>query len=140
MSSNSKFYGSANPHLLSQIRTELAWEGKYDEHGNRREVDTIGGAIPLQKIETINEPRSEAAMAGQLDIFEKQMKPLDDFRNMLIWGDNKLVMASLITGGRYLLVPRPRIYNFRNTRLAHQEKEVTNPKEPSKTSSSGSKG
>ena len=31
MSTNSKPYGPANPHPLSQLRTELLWEGKYDE-------------------------------------------------------------------------------------------------------------
>ncbi len=42
-----------NPHLLSQMKTELIWEGKYDEHGNRREGDIAGCAMPLQQIETI---------------------------------------------------------------------------------------
>ncbi|MGA2222876.1 MAG: DNA methyltransferase [Syntrophobacteraceae bacterium] len=96
MSSNGKAYGPANPHPLSQLRTELVWEGKYDEYGNRREVDVAGHSMPMQKIETIDQPRSEAAAAGQLEIFEKKTKRLDDFRNMLIWGDNKLVMASLL--------------------------------------------
>jgi adenine-specific DNA-methyltransferase len=93
---NGKPYGPANPHPLSQLRTELVWEGKYDEYGNRREVDVAGISMPMQKIETIDQPRSEAAAAGQLDMFEKTSKRLDDFRNMLIWGDNKLVMASLL--------------------------------------------
>ncbi len=96
MSSNGKPYGPANPHPLSQLRTELVWEGKYDEYGNRREIDVAGLSMPMQKIETIDQPRSEAAAAGQLAMFEKKTKRLDDFRNMLIWGDNKLVMASLL--------------------------------------------
>ena len=37
MRSNGKPYGPANPHPLSLLRTELVWEGKYDEYGNRRE-------------------------------------------------------------------------------------------------------
>jgi adenine-specific DNA-methyltransferase len=90
-------YGPANPHPLSQLRTELVWEGKYDEYGNRREVDVAGVSMPMQKIETIDQPRSEAVAAGQLDMFERKTKRLDDFRNMLIWGDNKLVMASLLS-------------------------------------------
>src|SRR5713101_1556870 len=89
-------YGIDNPHPLSQRTTELVWEGKYDEYGNRREVDIAGSSLPMQKIETIDEPRSEAVAAGQLDIFKKQTKRLDDFRNMLIWSDNKLLMASLL--------------------------------------------
>src|SRR5260370_41959083 len=96
MSRKGNPYGPANPHPLSQLRTELGWEGKYDEYGNRRDVDVAGSSMPMQKIETIDQPRSEAAAAGQLDIFEKKTKRLDDFRNMLIWGDNKLVMASLL--------------------------------------------
>ena len=92
-------YGAQNPHPLSQLRTELVWEGKYDEYGNRREVDIAGCAMPLQKIETIDEPRSRAeANKDEATLFElrKQAEKLGDFRNMLIWGDNKLVMASLL--------------------------------------------
>jgi adenine-specific DNA-methyltransferase len=94
--SKNPVYGPGNPHPLSELKTELIWEGKYDEYGNRREVDMSGCAMPLQKIETIDQPRSEAAAKGQLALFEKKTKRLDDFRNMLIWGDNKLVMASLL--------------------------------------------
>lgn len=54
-------YGPQNPHPLSKLKTELVWEGKYDEHGSRREVDVAGTAFPVQKIETIDQPRSEAA-------------------------------------------------------------------------------
>src|SRR5205823_1598752 len=78
------------------MRTELVWEGKYDEYGNRRAVDVAGLAMPLQKIETIDQPRAEADEAGQLAMFEKKSPRRDDFRNRLIWGDNKLVMASLL--------------------------------------------
>jgi DNA modification methylase len=87
-------YGPDNPHPFSTMRTELIWEGKYDEFGNRRQIDTAGLAMPLQKIETIDEPRSRAEVQGLL--FEEQKAHRDDFRNMLIWGDNKLVMASLL--------------------------------------------
>lgn len=87
-------YGPLNPHPLSQLKTELVWDGKYDEYGNRREVDVAGLAMPLQKIETVDEPRSRALVQGKL--FETAKAHRDDFRNMLIWGDNKLVMASLL--------------------------------------------
>jgi predicted nucleotidyltransferase len=43
-------YGPHNPHPLSTLRTELVWEGKYDEYGNRREVDSAGCAMPMHKI------------------------------------------------------------------------------------------
>jgi hypothetical protein len=49
-------YGPDNPHPLSTRKTELIWEGKYDEYGNRREVDIAGCALPMQKIETIDKP------------------------------------------------------------------------------------
>src|SRR2546421_11707835 len=59
-------YGPDNPHPLSTRRTELVWEGKYDEYGNRREVDIAGAAMPLQKIETVDEPRASAEGQGKL--------------------------------------------------------------------------
>src|SRR5713101_449898 len=104
-------FGPANPHPLSQLKTELVWDGKYDEYGNRRVVDIAGCAMPMQKIETIDEPRSRAAAEGQIDLFEKTRARIrdesgqypkktnganGDFRNRLIWGDNKPVMASLL--------------------------------------------
>lgn len=87
-------YGPDNPHPLSNLRTELVWEGKYDEYGNRREVDVAGAAMPLQRIETVDEPRARVEAQGTL--FDAKKAHLDDFRNMLVWGDNKLVMASLL--------------------------------------------
>lgn len=91
-------WGPTSPHPLSKMRTELVWDGKYDEFGNRREVDVAGYAMPMQKIETVDEPRQRAAAEGNLELFEKQLvgQKRDDFRNRLIWGDNKLVMASLL--------------------------------------------
>jgi len=38
MSDNNQKYGPDNPHPLSTKKTELIWEGKYDDYGNRREV------------------------------------------------------------------------------------------------------
>ena len=64
-------FGPGNPHPLSLLKTELVWDGKYDEYGNRRTVDIAGCAMPLQKIETIDEPRSRAAALGQTELFEK---------------------------------------------------------------------
>ena len=88
-----KQYGPGNPHPLSKMRTELVWEGKYDEYGRRREVDIAGSAMPLQKIETVDEP---ASRLGQKGLFDAAKAHPDEFRNLLIWGDNKLVMASLL--------------------------------------------
>ena len=103
-------WSPANPHPLSQLKTELVWDGKYDEYGRRREVDIAGCAMPMQRIETIDQPRSEAVAQGELALFEKKVAQAsrlsseDDhrrdacatFRNRLIWGDNKLVLASLL--------------------------------------------
>lgn len=94
MESQQQPYGPGNPHPLSQLQTELVWEGKYDEYGERRGVDASGLAMPMQRIETIDEPRARAESQG--DLFDSGKAHLDDFRNRLIWGDNKLVMASLL--------------------------------------------
>ena len=89
-------WGPDNPHPLFGRKTELVWDGKYDEYGNRRPVDIAGSAMPMQKIETVDMPRSEALAGGQTTLGELKTTRADDFRNMLIWGDNKLVMASLL--------------------------------------------
>ncbi len=95
-------WGPHNPHPLSRMKTELVWEGKYDEYGNRRPVRLPTSPLPLQRIETIDQPRdARKAQARQLGLpfseeeFHRQAHR-DDWRNMLIWGDNKLVMAALL--------------------------------------------
>ena len=92
-------WGPDTPHPLSRMKTELVWEGKYDEYGNRRPVRLPASPLPLQRIETIDEPR-DREKAQQLSIFDEaafhRQAHRDDFRNMLIWGDNKLVMAALL--------------------------------------------
>ncbi len=95
-------WGPENPHPLSRMKTELIWEGKYDEYGNRRPVKLPTSPLPMQRIETIDQPRdARKAKMRQLGLpFDEaefhQQAHRDDFRNMLIWGDNKLVMASLL--------------------------------------------
>lgn len=91
-------WGPLNPHPLSKMHTELVWGGKYDEFGRRREVDVAALSMPMQRIETVDEPRQRAAATGNLELFETQMagKKRDNFRNRLVWGDNKLVLASLM--------------------------------------------
>lgn len=92
-------WGPHNPHPLSLIKTELVWEGKYDEYGNRRSIKLPSSSLPLQRIERIDEPRDrEYAVQGELfdpEVFHRKAHR-DDFRNLLIWGDNKLAMASLL--------------------------------------------
>lgn len=53
-----------------------------------------GLSMPLQRIETIDEPRSRAQAQGLL--FDDAKSHRDDFRNRLIWGDNKVAAASLL--------------------------------------------
>src|SRR5262249_49020772 len=95
-------YGPNNPHPLSRMKTELVWEGKYDENGNRRPVRLPDRPLPLQKIETVDEPcdRAKATAAKTGNLFDQESftrsSHRDDFRNMLIWGDNKLALASLL--------------------------------------------
>jgi hypothetical protein len=66
MAKQEPIFGHDNPHPLSTRKTELVWEGKYDEFGNRREVDIAGCAMPMQKIETIDEPASRLNPSASL--------------------------------------------------------------------------
>jgi adenine-specific DNA-methyltransferase len=99
-SNNKPAYGPDNPHPLSRMKTELVWEGKYHEYGNRRPVKLPSSPLPLQRIETIDEPRDREKALVQAGLFDDaafaQRSHRDDFRNMLIWGDNKLALAALL--------------------------------------------
>ena len=63
-------WGPQNPHPLSRMKTELIWEGKYDEYGNCRPVHLPSSPLPLQRIETIDEPR-DRTKAQQLNLFDE---------------------------------------------------------------------
>jgi uncharacterized protein len=43
-------YDFYNPQPLSQVRTNLVWEGKYDEYGQRYPVELAEYTIPIQSI------------------------------------------------------------------------------------------
>ena len=83
-------------------RTELVWPGKYNEDGTLRETPRVN--LPFQVIETVNESRAtrearKGASQGTLfDIWEgKEGDTFEDgWKNKLIWGDNLLVMGSLL--------------------------------------------
>jgi DNA modification methylase len=83
-------------------RTELVWPGKYDAAGNR--VVTPRVNLPFQIIETINESRAtrEARKKpAQTSLFDFWGGDEGDtfeegWRNKLIWGDNLLIMSSLL--------------------------------------------
>jgi adenine-specific DNA-methyltransferase len=80
--------------------TELIWPGKYDEDGSLGEVSRV--SLPFQIIETVHESRAtREAKKGQMSLFDTyEGKEGDTFeagwRNKLIWGENLLVMGSLL--------------------------------------------
>ena len=83
-------------------RTELVWPGKYNEDGTRKDLPRV--SLPFQVIETVNESRATreakkgGVQGGLFDVYDG--KEGDTFeagwRNKLIWGDNLLVMGSLL--------------------------------------------
>ena len=82
-------------------KTELVWPGKYNEDGTRKEAPRV--KLPFQVIETVNESRAtrEAQQTKTMSLFDVyQGKEGDTFeegwKNKLIWGDNLLVMNSLL--------------------------------------------
>ena len=92
-------------------KTELVWPGKYSEDGTLKEVPRV--RLPFQVIETVNESRAtrEVQKVTSLGLFDTyQGKEGDTFeagwRNKLVWGDNLLVMGSLLEkfGGKINLI------------------------------------
>jgi len=79
---------------------ELIWWGKYKEFLLKDKVTVERPNLPFQTIETVNEPRVKE---DELCLFKtKQVFPKNypkDWKNILIWGDNKLVMSSLLKQG-----------------------------------------
>lgn len=79
---------------------ELLWHQKYDkvDLGNRTPLERPN--LPFQVVETVNEPRGVGGYTPS--IFSQQEWPQNypkNWKNLLIWGDNKLVMSSLIKQG-----------------------------------------
>jgi adenine-specific DNA-methyltransferase len=69
---------------------ELIWDGKYDEHGNKRAPVRI--ELPFQTVETVNESVQERQRT--LELSASGHDP--EWRNRLIWGDKKYVLPSLL--------------------------------------------
>jgi len=65
-----------------------AFSAKLPDDIGRRNKVSLPWIRPLQRIETVDEPRARTEAQGQL--FDASRVHRDDFRNMLIWGDNKL--------------------------------------------------
>ncbi len=87
--------------MMRVTKTELVWPGKYNDDGTLNEVPRV--SLPFQVIETVNESRATREVvknkgASLFDVYEG--KEGDTFeagwRNKLIWGDNLLVMGSLL--------------------------------------------
>ena len=84
-------------------KTELVWPGKYDAEGNL--VQTPRVSLPFQVIERVNETRAtrEAKKAKGLTLFDiwdganEGVTFEDGWRNKLIWGDNEVVVSSLLS-------------------------------------------
>jgi len=72
-------------------RTQLVWPSKFDEAGNVRPVEKT--ILPFQTAETVNE--SKADREASL-LFRQRGEEPEGWRNRLIWGDNKVVMSSLL--------------------------------------------
>lgn len=70
-------------------RTGLYWPGK------RTEVERI--ALPFQTVETVNVSRATRETAPLLASIQDDTD--DAWRNKLIWGENKYIMASLLDQG-----------------------------------------
>ncbi len=70
---------------------ELVWSGK--------QPSVTRAILPFQSIEQIDEPRSEQAQ--QMGLFEMDSgtgRQSGGWTNKLIWGDNRLVLSSLLNG------------------------------------------
>jgi adenine specific DNA methylase Mod len=81
----------ANP--LFGRKTELIWDGKYDDAGRR--VAPLRVELPFQTVETVNETAQERQKS--LSLFESPgAYGAGEWRNRLIWGDKKYVLPLLL--------------------------------------------
>ncbi len=64
---------------------------------NGRNEEVINLALPFHSIEHIDEPRQETG-GYQKGLFDTKGRQLKGWTNKLIWGDNKLVLSSLVNG------------------------------------------
>jgi len=79
---------------------ELIWADKYDKYEKGEKIPIEKLNLPFQIVETINKPRIKGGYTAS--IFPEDEYPDNyprDWKNKLIWGDNKLVMSSLIKQG-----------------------------------------
>ena len=75
---------------------ELIWYGKYDEFHKGEKTPVEKPSLPFQIVETVNEPRAKELQLSLHDAYPENYPR--DWKNLLIWGDNKIVMSSLLKG------------------------------------------
>jgi len=85
--------------FASISKPELIWPGKYDAQGRRREVERVH--LPFQVVESVNSPAASSVKQRQPTLFDvweaREGNTFDSgWKNKLIWGDNLLVMGSLL--------------------------------------------
>jgi len=87
---------SENHRPANDKYVELIWKDKYDsfQKGTTPPLERLN--LPFQPVETINVPRVKGGIQQALS--EPENYP-SDWKNLLIWGDNKLVMGSLLKQG-----------------------------------------
>lgn len=69
---------------------ELLWNGKDNSITNIQ--------LPFQIIEHVDEPRNEEEIKLQGNLFDESGRQLSGWSNKLIWGNNNLILSSLING------------------------------------------
>jgi DNA modification methylase len=69
---------------------ELLWNGK------SKEITNVN--LPFQIIEQVDEPRKDIQPSSQGNLFDERGRKLRGWTNKLIWGNNSLVLSSLING------------------------------------------
>jgi adenine-specific DNA-methyltransferase len=79
---------------------ELIWRGKYDDKGRR--VAPLRVALPFQTVETVNESAQDRQRSLGLLMADRP----SEWRNLLVWGDKKYVLPSLLPefGGKIDLI------------------------------------
>jgi len=65
---------------------------------NDRDENVTNVVLPFHHIEHIDEPRKENQKGEMGNIFDESGRQLKGWTNKLIWGDNKLVLSSMLNG------------------------------------------
>ena len=93
-------YLNSNEQLPDKYRFLLFGETKQVELiWNEKTNAVCDVVLPFQTIEQVDEPRSEKAMESQLELLDPSTgRQIKGWSNKLIWGDNKLILSSLLHG------------------------------------------